>query len=850
MLKQALMQSVGIGALTLGVAIAAPAVMNRDFGNPASAAIAQSSEARSLLDRGRTVAATGRFDEAVQLWQQAATTARQQGDSLAATLSLSYLSHAYLQLGDLQRATDAIAESKTLLNTLSGQSGSQPILAQVLNTEGNLLLAAGNTQAALETWERAEKAYRDAADELGAIGVTINQAEALQALGLYRRSRLILERVRETLQSQRNREISATGLRSLGIALQAIGDLDAAETELQNSLTIAKQLESPTEIGATLYSLGNIALAKSDFETAIAYYQQAAATATTPLERTEAAIGEFNSSLLAQQEERAAELLPQIQDNLARLTPSRMSVYARVNLAETLIQNLATAVNLPAVETAAQQLAIAVQQARELQDLRAEAIALGELGKLYQITGQLQAAQNLSQQAIALAETINADEVEARSQAQLGEVLQQQGKDKEAIAAYSEAVTNFNALRRDLVAIDPDVQYSFRKSVEPVYRELVGLLLKQPGQKELKQARDLIEGLQLAELDNFFREACLDAQPKQIDRVDTTAAVIYPIILRDRLAVILSLPGQPLQHYTTNLPQEEIESTLRRSRQALSLSFSKSDRLQVYGTLYDWLIRPAETAIAESGVSTLVFVLDGALRSLPMAALYDGEGYLIQRYGIALTPGLQLLDPQPLENQALTTLIAGLSEARQGFSALPAVRTEVSNIATSVGSEALLLDAEFTTDALQQAIAKAPIPVVHLATHAQFSSNAKETYILTWDGKIDVSELGTLLGANSSQGAIELLVLSACQTAKGDDRAELGLAGVAVKSGARSTLATLWTVRDASTAELMTEFYTQLRTPGISKAEALRQAQLSLIQQPQYENPFYWAPFVLVGNWL
>ncbi len=163
-----------------------------------------------------------------------------------------------------------------------------------------------------------------------------------------------------------------------------------------------------------------------------------------------------------------------------------------------------------------------------------------------------------------------------------------------------------------------------------------------------------------------------------------------------------------------------------------------------------------------------------------------------------------------------------------------------------------LLDQDFTRPRLQRAIEAASFPIVHLATHGQFSSQADDTFLLTWDERINVKNLDQLLreGEGQERSPIELLILSACQTAAGDKRAVLGLAGVAVRSGARSTLATLWSVQDRSTADLMSQFYETLNQPGVSKAEALRQAQLSLLRSPQYQHPFYWAPFVLVGNWL
>ncbi|MBD3563410.1 CHAT domain-containing protein, partial [Planktothrix sp. FACHB-1355] len=412
------------------------------------------------------------------------------------------------------------------------------------------------------------------------------------------------------------------------------------------------------------------------------------------------------------------------------------------------------------------------------------------------------------------------------------------------------------------VTIQSQVQFSFRESVEPIYRELVGLLLEGEGKvtdrAKLKLARQTIESLQLAELDNFFQDACADVKARIIDEVDRTAAIIYPIILGDRLEVILSVPdrvaslqeNRSLRHYSTAKSKAELESIFKRARVSLRRTAFPQERLPLAQQLYDLLIRPAEKDLAASGVKTLVFVLDGYLRNLPMAILHDGQKYLIEKYSIALTPGLQLLEPRPLTQVRLRTLTGALTEARQGFPALPAVASEVEQISSAVPADTLI-NQQFITQELQAQINKIPFPVVHLATHGQFSSKASETFILTWDERINVKQLDLLLRSRSQEkkAPIELLVLSACETAAGDDRAALGLAGIAIRSGARSTLATLWQVNDESTSIVMAEFYRQLTKPGISKAEALRNAQLKLLRNPQYQNPYFWAPFVLVGNW-
>jgi CHAT domain-containing protein len=247
-----------------------------------------------------------------------------------------------------------------------------------------------------------------------------------------------------------------------------------------------------------------------------------------------------------------------------------------------------------------------------------------------------------------------------------------------------------------------------------------------------------------------------------------------------------------------------------------------------------------------------VFVLDGTLRNIPIAALHDGERYLIENYSVAISPGLQIIEPKSFtQPENLNALIGGLTESRQGFTPLPGVMRESNQIASKLKAQ-IFLDKTFTKQNLQQSIQATNFPLVHLATHGQFSSKLSDTFLLTWDDRITIEGLRNLLKsrAESSTAPIELLVLSACETAEGDQRATLGLAGLAVRSGARSTLATLWSVNDNSTADLMTEFYRMLTQQQLSKAESLRQAQLKLLQNPQYSHPFYWAPFILVGNWL
>ncbi len=810
---------------------------------PPSAPIAQLN-ADNLLEQGRTLYEAGRFYEAAAVWKQAAEEFDRRGDKIGQAWSLSYLSLAYQNLGQWEAAKNSIDASLNLLQQPNQREGMR-ILAQAFNTRGSLLLATGKTEAALDSWQQAEAAYKKAGDNVGMLGSRINQAQALQTLGLYRRSQALLTSVSQQLQAQPDSPLKAQSLRSLGVALQVVGELRRSREVLAQSLAIAQSLDSPKDIAKALFSLGNTARDMKELELALNYYQQAADLANSG-NNIESLLNLLSLSIEMNQKTQAESLLLPVEAKIANLPASRLSVYAGVNFAKSLA-------DLSRYRYAAKILAIALQQARSLGDLRAEAHALTQLGSVYEQTQQQAEALQLTERALAIAQSINAGDITARASRQLGRVLKQQGDIEGAIAAYSSAVKTLQSLRSDLAAINSDVQFSFTESIEPVYRELVGLLLlrEAPTQNHLKQAREVIESLQLAELDNFFREACLDAaKPVKIDEIDPTAAVIYPIVLSDRVEVILSLPGQPLRNYKTAVPRQEVEKILRRMRSSLNPAFSNEERLQLYQQVYNWLVRPAKAELAAREIKTLVFVLDGFLRNLPMGALHDGEQYLVEKYSIALSQGLQLLSPRSLPPGQIKAIAAGLSEARQGFNALPAVKSEVAQISAELSGK-VLLDRDFTDANLKKAIGSNPYPILHLATHGQFSSNAEDTFILTWDGRINVRELDELLRVRGGgdRNPIELLVLSACQTAKGDSRAALGLAGVAIRSGARSTLATLWAVRDRSTAQFMAEFYKQLSS-GARKAEALRSAQLALLKDSQYHHPFYWAPFVLVGNWL
>ncbi len=823
------------------------------------------------MQQGKTLYDAGQFAEAVNVLQQAAADFRATGDGLREAMTLSNLSLADQQLGLWVEAEKAITQSLNLLQNSDNSKERSAILAQTLDVQGQLQLARGKAEAALTTWQQAADIYQQIGDSRALTRNRINSAQALQALGLYRQAKKILTSVEQSLKNQPDSLLKASGLRSLGNVLQVVGDLKESRRVLEQSLALASSSSSDRDISETLFSLGNTARAQRDTSSAKDYYQQAASASVDLIARIQAQLNQLSLLIETKQFPDASALSSQIQSEISNLPPSRMAVDAKINFAESLMKlntgeserSLSEDGRTSPPHKIAQLLAQAVQQAQSLQDKPAESYAIGTLGELYEKTDQFSDAQKLTEKALFIAQSVNASDIAYQWQWQLGRVLKQQGDIKGAIAYYSEAFKTLQSLRSDLVAINPDIQFSFTESVEPVYRQFVELLLQSqenstPNQDNLKQARFVIESLQLAELDNFFRSACVN--PKQeldplIDQKDQRAAVIYPIILPNSLDVILKLPNQDLRHYRTIIAQDKVEGIVEDLREYLKDVTRTAQVKQQSQQIYDWLIRPAETELAKSDIKTLVFVLDGALRNVPMAVLYDfqQQKYLVQKYAIALTPGLQLLDPKPLQQIRLNALTAGVMEERtidgRKFLPLENVPRELEGIQSEVPSSKELLNQQFTETNLQNELMAAPFSVVHLATHGEFSSDPEKTFILTWDALLNVNEFDNLLrdSHENRSSIIELLVLSACKTAEGDKRAALGLAGVAVRAGARSTLATLWSVDDRSTADLMSEFYRELNA-GVNKAEALQHAQLAVFASEK--SPYFWAPFVLVGNWL
>ncbi|MHC5597002.1 MAG: tetratricopeptide repeat protein, partial [Nostoc sp.] len=380
--------------------------------------LAVATDPASLLQQGKVLYNTGKFAKAVEVLQQAVQGYKQQGESLILAATLSNLSLAYQQLGAWSQAQQAITES---LNLLKGEDENQnlQIFAQSLDIQGRLQLRMGQSEAALATWQQTEKIYKQADNKSGVVRSLINQAQAWRTQGFYPRSVKILEEVGQTLKSQPDSIEKTVSLRSLGDALLVVGDLEKSRQALEESLRIARNLQSSADIGASLFSLGNNARKQQDKAKAIVYYQQTVEASPSPLTKVQAQLNHLGLLIQDQQWLEVQTLLPLIESQLDKLPLSRASIFAQVNFSQSLSKVKSGVLQASSQnyysgfsrKDSALLLASAIQQSRSLGDNRAEAYALKSLGGLYEKTGQWSEAQDLTRQGLALAQSSNAPEI-------------------------------------------------------------------------------------------------------------------------------------------------------------------------------------------------------------------------------------------------------------------------------------------------------------------------------------------------------------------------------------------------------------------------------------------------------
>jgi CHAT domain-containing protein len=296
-------------------------------------------------------------------------------------------------------------------------------------------------------------------------------------------------------------------------------------------------------------------------------------------------------------------------------------------------------------------------------------------------------------------------------------------------------------------------------------------------------------------------------------------------------------------------------------------------------TLYDWIITPLKPDLDTHNIESLVFSLDKGYRAMPVAALYDGQKFLVEQYSLALIPSFSLTDTRYQALQGSKMLGMGITQSTGGQSPLPSVAIEVPTLTTQIWQGSGYLDQQSTVAQFKTLTQQERFSIIHLATHALFNpGKVNESYIQFWNERLTLPQLRDISLSQKWTSApnIEMLVLSACQSALGSDNAELGFTGLAVQSGVKTAVGSLWSVSDEGSLGLMTEFYRSLKTAP-TRSGALRDAQLGLLQGQvkvvegqlqlkdgtkvalpdgaaqqknlSFTHPYYWSAFTMIGNW-
>jgi len=884
-------------------------------------------------DLGERRLALDQFQPALKLW-------RELGDERKQAEALINLGALYRDLGDKRKALDCFHQALAIRQKANDRVGQETALTNL----GAVYSDLGQRQRALEHFDQAVALWRAANDARGEAAALNNIGVVYSQLGEKRRALDFFERALALRLQLPDRRDEATTLHNLGVVYSDLDDKRRALEYFDRALELRRATGDRSGSAATLNNLGVVYAALGDRPRALDYYQQ-----SLPLRRAmsdrggeaytlnnigaiHSARGEKRPAL--DQFNRALELWRATSDRSGQALALTNIGVIRSDLGE----------RQEAINLFNQALALR----RQIGDRSGSAAALNNLGFVYALTGDRQKALDHLAQALAIFREVSSQEGEGASLHHLMLVWKMLDQPQLAIFYGKLGVNTYQSLRTGLRPLSKELQQSFLKSRESIYRELADLLIEEgrlaeaqqvigllkeeeyfefirrdvqaapslPGRAgltaeearlldEYKKLADNVTAIgveintlearldrtpeeerRLAELEaqrataNQLFQKFLDLLARELEKTKKAPAVerlresqnmeqalkefgpdavaIYTLVTEKKYRVIIVTPySRKAAEYS--IKAADLNRKVIEFREALRNP--RIDPRPPGQELYKILVAPFAKDLREARARALMWSLDGALRYLPVAALHDGEKYLVESYSnIVVT----LASPINLKQQAQPQwkgLGMGVSKAQGGFRPLPAVpaelrvviRDEADDHATGVLPGRLLLDEQFTEEAMRAAL-RQQYPLVHIASHFRFHpGNETDSFLLLGDGaRLTLAEIKT---ASNLFAGVELLALSACNTGVGGEDAEgkevEGFGALAQRQGAKAVVATLWSVADASTRELMQRFY-QLRQaqPEMTKAEALRQAQLALLRgESQYAHPFYWAPFILIGNW-
>lgn len=770
-----------------------------------------------LTNQGDLYRMLRQFPQALAVYEQALAIHRQRGDRLREGATLNNLGAVYRSLRDYQQALQAHQQALAVFERLAAVDSS-PDTQQLVEQYQQLLTTARQMN------EQAGAAAADPArlqESLARYGQALDQYD--QALGV--------------LQELGEQVAAGTTLNQMGLVAHQLEDYPQAQAYYQQALDIFREMGDRQGEAAALSNLGLVLTRQGNDAAALEFYGQALAIQRQIQDTSGEAITWGNVGALMLRQQRPAIAI--------------LCYKQSVNLTEQIRQSV-------------RPLPLEVQQSYT-----------DTVAATYRTLADLLLQQDRVLEAQQVLELLKVQELEDYLQNVRGNGPNLAGLDylppeQDILALYDQAIAQGQELSQ-LRAIPPgdrtpQQQQRLAELVANQQTLMVGFdnFLNHP---EVLAAVDRLS--RTARRQNLDLEQ-LNALRDNLRTLEG-AVLIYPLILDDRLELILVTPDAPPIRRTVPVGRSELNGAIAEFRLLLTNPVPRPLETETAQQLYQYLIQPLEDDLQQAGATTLLYAPDGQLRYIPLAALHDGEQWLVQRFRINHITAASLTDFDTPPDETMKVLAGAFTEGsvsfqvgtRQfSFGGLPFAGVEVNSIAAAIPGTTTLFDEAFSP--------QTTIPymddysIVHLATHAEFVSGLPdESFILFGNGdRITLRDIATWSLPN-----VNLVVLSACQTAVGGELGNgeevLGFGYQIQRTGARAAIASLWSVNDGGTQALMTAFYAALKR-GLPKAEALRQAQISLItggdemrESPvapqtslQLNLPYYWAPFILIGNGL
>lgn len=871
-------------------------------------------EGRTLNNIGGVYSSLGEYDQALNYYQKALAIRRSLNDKVGVGRLLSNIGLVYRQLGQYPKALEFYQQALPILQDM----GDKASLGSTLNGIGVIYESLGQYDKALEVYQRSleiAKEINDQAnvgntlDNVG--GIYYSQGRYPQALKSYQQALAIRKQIGDTPGI-------GNSLNNIGGVYYNLGQYSQALEFLQQALAIRREVDDKAGTGRNLDAIGIVYESLKQYPQALEYYQQALAIAKRINDKAAKAesihhIGGVYTSL---------GQYPQAQEFLQQALALRQELNDLAGEGRTLNSIAGVYYSQRQYAQALEVLQQALSLLQQVGDKAGIGIAFSNIGHLLEEQNQPVLAIVFYKQAVNITESIRNDvkvlsleqqrsftQTIADTYRSLADLLLKRARVLEAqqvldllkvqeldeylhnVRGNDQTARGIGLLpreRRIAEQIQEQITQNYSQTVQ-LGQELAQLRSIPESQRTATQQQRIVElekiqQQQRAEFNQFIRSPEVMALVQELSRttggqsldlpnltrlqrslqqMQQPTVLLYPFILEDRLELVLVTPYSPPLHRSVSVKREALNRAIVDFRTTLTTPTSKTSDVEVKNSayqLYNWLIKPIENDLAQAKAQTILYAPDGQLRYIPLAALFDGNQWLVQRFRINNITAASLIDltAKPLSKPRVLagaftqgSYVVQVRSQEFAFDGLPFAGQEVENLAATIPNTTKLLDSAFTPQATIPRLND--YSIVHLATHAAFvTGTPEESFILFGNGdRVTLRDIETWSLPN-----VDLMVLSACQTASGGQLGNgeeiLGFGYQMQLTGAKATVASLWSVDDEGTQILMDAFYGTLKTGNVFPSEALRQAQISLLTnvstQPRLKHPYYWAPFILIGN--